>query len=225
MFVLGIIGSIAGGKSTASAILQELGATWINADAIARSVLDRPEVVEKLIGYFGDSIVLKSPPKQGTHPQIDRAALGKLVFGDDDSKRLALLYLESVVHPIVRHEIMSILKQCSQQQVQVALLDVPLLFESHWDVACDSIWCIDAPLQTRITRVQQRGWSADELIRREANQLSIDRKRALSDLVIDNNSSITYFTNIIRQHWQSLMQSLSPIGEVNTSVVHDSHCL
>ena len=244
MFVLGIAGSIAGGKSTASELLQDLGATWINADAIAKTVLDQPEVAEQLIARFGDQVIDHSVPVASRGPaatiegritrridrRIDRRALGKLVFGDDDSKRLALLYLEGVIHPIVRREIMAKLTKCSLNQTRVVLLDVPLLFESHWDLACDAIWCVDAPRKDRVERIQKRGWSEDELTRRESNQMSIGRKRELSVLVIENNLTLESFAQTIGLHWQTLIKKLSPLDLTHTTDQRSAsfagqHCL
>ncbi|MGB1925373.1 MAG: dephospho-CoA kinase, partial [Rubripirellula sp.] len=74
MIIIGIVGSPAGGKSTVAKILSELGATWINADLIARSVLEESEVQERLLDQFGDSI-------QGSDLKIDRTKLAAAVFG------------------------------------------------------------------------------------------------------------------------------------------------
>jgi dephospho-CoA kinase len=78
MIVLGIVGSPAGGKSTVAAYLQELGATWINADQIARGVLEEDEVQQQLIDHFGSDIA-------ASDGRIDRSKLASRVFGDDDA--------------------------------------------------------------------------------------------------------------------------------------------
>ncbi len=95
MIVLGIVGSPAGGKSTVARHLQDLGATWLNADEIARGVLEQDDVQRELLSHFGSEIA-------GRDGRIDRARLASRVFGDDDSKRLALTYLESLIHPRTR---------------------------------------------------------------------------------------------------------------------------
>ena len=126
MFILGIVGSPAGGKSTVAARLQELGAEWINADLVARSVLEEKAAQQQLIHHFGENIT-------GPDGQIDRGKLASLVFGDDDFSRRALTYLEAVIHPRTRVLITERLQQCAEQNVIAVILDVPLLFKSGWD--------------------------------------------------------------------------------------------
>ncbi len=145
MFILGIVGSPAGGKSTVAKRLQELGAEWVNADLIARSVLEQPEVQDQLIEHFGDRIT-------GSDGQIDRGKLASLVFGDDDASRGSLRYLEGVLHPRTRLLVTERLRRCAVQGVVAAILDVPLLFKSGWDQSCDEIWCVDSDPSIRMKR-------------------------------------------------------------------------
>ena len=123
MIVLGIVGTPAGGKSTVAQRLAELGATWINADLIARSVLERSEVQDNLTKRYGAEIVDK-------HGTIDRPKLASLVFGDDDASRLRLEYLEELIHPATRKLITEQLISSEEKGDAVAILDVPLLFKS-----------------------------------------------------------------------------------------------
>lgn len=92
MIVLGIVGTPAGGKSTVAKRLVELGATWINADLIAKEVMERPDVQDDLKQHYGAAIV-------GKDGKVDRAKLAALVFGDDDASRRRLQYLEGRIHP------------------------------------------------------------------------------------------------------------------------------
>ncbi|MEO1529363.1 MAG: dephospho-CoA kinase, partial [Planctomycetota bacterium] len=91
-FLLGIVGSPAGGKSTAARILADWGACWIDADAIARKCLERADVIPELVDRFGTGILDSSG-------SVQRAELAKLVFGDSAASRLALNDLEAIVHP------------------------------------------------------------------------------------------------------------------------------
>ena len=198
MIVIGIVGSPAGGKSTVAAHLQGLGATWINADQIAREVLERAEVQAQLIEHFGSEIT-------GSDGRIDRTQLAHRVFGDDDAQRAALNYLERVIHPQTRAVITQRLKRAADQGAVAAILDVPLLFETRWDRCCDEIWCVDASVDQRRRRAADRGWSDGELARRERNQLAIAEKRRLSSWVIVNDGSLQQLTETIDQRWSSLL--------------------
>lgn len=197
MIILGIVGSPAGGKSTVAAHLQELGATWINADLIAREVLERDDIQVQLIERFGPQIT-------DNEGRIDRRELAALVFGDDDATQAALTYLESVIHPQTRRVITQRLKVASDQCVVAAILDVPLLFESHWDCCCDEIWCVDSSWAQRMQRASTRGWGELELQRREKNQMDIAEKRRLSNVVITNDGSLQELADTIERLWSSL---------------------
>jgi dephospho-CoA kinase len=219
MIVLGIVGSPAGGKSTVAEQLQALGATWINADQLAKEVLQRDEIQSQLLRHFGAEIADKSG-------RVDRARLAARVFGDDDLSRGALRYLEGLVHPQTRHLILDRIRQADRQQggprssnglEAVVVLDVPLLFEVGWDRCCDQIWCVDADPNLRRERAARRGWSQTELERREANQLDIKEKRRLSNVVIDNNGTLEQLRETIVTLWSSLESGVMP-------VVDDDHC-
>jgi len=215
MIVLGIVGSPAGGKSTVAALLEDRGGTWINADQIARQVLELPEIQAELIAHFG----LKITDKAG---RVDRGKLAGIVFGADGGRRAELNYLEGLIHPPTRRLITDELKQVQRaesasRECQVAILDVPLLFESAWDRSCDQIWCIDSPFPLRLQRARNRGWNEDELRRREANQLSIARKRQASDIVIDNDGDLQQLNDTIDRLWSSLRTGSSGVAD-------DDHC-
>ena len=156
MILLGIVGSPAGGKSTAARMLAEWGATWIDADAIARKCLDRADVRPELVRRFGDEIL-------GEDGTVQRARLAAKVFGNDLQSRSALKALEEIVHPRVRQIIGDAIESAALSRARVALLDVPLLFESGWDRSCDAIWCVDASRNNRIERARSRGWDSSEL--------------------------------------------------------------
>jgi len=211
MIVLGIVGTPAGGKSTVAEHLTELGATWINADLIARQVLERSVIQTQLVQHFGPEI-------QGKNERIDRAKLASSVFGDDDASRSRLQYLESLIHPITRRLITNQLIASHQQGEAVAILDIPLLFKSGWDRSCDEIWCIDADRDLRIQRVASRGWDGQQLSARERNQLDIDQKRRLSTHVIVNNGTLSDLTKTINVLWSSILK------RHNATNKHE-HCL
>lgn len=211
MIVLGIVGTPAGGKSTVAERLVELGATWINADLIAKGVLERAEVQSDLKQHFGEAIV----DKQGV---IDRVKLASLVFGDDDASRRRLDYLESRIHPETKKLITAQLFRSEKRGDAVAILDVPLLFKSAWDRSCDEIWCVDADEDIRIERVRSRGWTAEQLRAREKNQLDISEKTRLSTRVILNNGTLNQLNETISTLWSSLVRRHSASSDT-------AHCL
>ena len=210
MIVVGIVGSPAGGKSTVAKYLEGLGATWINADLIARGVLEDDAIQARLLTHFGPEIA----DKDG---RINRSRLADRVFGDDDAKRLALTYLESVIHPQTRSIIMDRLRELERRNATAVVLDVPLLFESGWDTSCDEIWCVDSDRSLRLKRSLVRGWDDDELRSREANQLDIRKKKRLSTTVIMNNGTLSQLNETIDRLWRSLLQR-------RVGTIEDQHC-
>jgi dephospho-CoA kinase len=206
MIVIGIVGAPAGGKSTVARILADLGGTWINADDIARSVLEHPEIESKLVEYFGEEI---------THDgkRIDRAALARRVFGDDDTSRAALQYLELIVHPPTRKIIAQRIRDefIDNPMNTIIVLDVPLLFESHWDQWCDEIVYVDTLLARRQEHAAKRGWDAKDLERRESRQLSLAEKRRLSTFVIQNNAGIDELKEVLNRWLNQLKLQLPSI--------------
>ncbi|WP_442507996.1 dephospho-CoA kinase [Novipirellula sp. SH528] len=211
MVIVGIVGAPAGGKSTVARYLQGLGATWVNADLIAREVLNRPQVVAKLVERFGSEIA-------DAEGEINRLRLAEVVFGDDDASRAALNYLESLTHPPTRNEILKQIRQSEAQGIHVLVLDVPLLFESKWDRACDEIWCVDSPWTHRLKRAEERGWDAAQLAKRETNQLSIEEKRRLSHRVLRNDGSLEDLFEQTRQLYVKL-------NDCSGETSPDRHCL
>jgi len=202
MIILGIVGTPAGGKSTAAEFIAGLGAEWINADLIARECLSRTEVIEALVSRFGSSVL-------ATDGTIDRGKIADLVFSNDHSNRDRLQFLESLVHPPTRLEINRRIVDAAQAGKRVALLDVPLLFESGWDRCCDEIWCVDALRELRLARSQNRGWDAAELDRREASQMPIELKCRLSNHVMRNDATLEALHKNLRRRWDQLVRMIS----------------
>ncbi|MAI30197.1 MAG: dephospho-CoA kinase [Planctomycetaceae bacterium TMED240] len=206
MIVLGLVGTPAGGKSTVAERLVELGATWINADLLAKTVMDQPDVQADLIQHYGASIV-------NNDDEIDRAKLAALVFGDDDASRSRLDYLESRIHPETKQLIKNQLFRFEKRGDSVAILDVPLLFKSSWDRSCDEIWCVDSDKEIRIARVRSRGWTPEHLQSREKNQLEIAEKMRLSTRVILNNGTLAELNDTISTLWSSLVRQHSAASD------------
>ncbi|MEM9418562.1 MAG: dephospho-CoA kinase [Planctomycetota bacterium] len=188
--VIGLLGGPGSGKSHIAKLLAHEGAAVIDADAIAREVLDRPEVKGTLVGWWGASVLKEDGG-------VDRSAIGAKVF--DDPCELARL--ESLVHPLVharRSELRSLYR--GDTDVVAIIEDCPLLLERELEGDCDVLVYIDAPLEVRQERVARtRGWSAEELERREKNQMPLDIKRARADYVLSNDADPSVVQTQVRR--------------------------
>lgn len=176
--VIGLTGSIGAGKSTAAKMFGELGCVVIDSDAESRAAIDRPEIRETLVGWWGDRVL--SPDGH-----IDRKAVGTIVFANPDERRR----LERLIHPLVRRSRAEFLERAKPDDLgraPLVVIDVPLLFEAGVDAECDLVVYIDAPREVRLARVASRGWDDAELARREAAQMPIPEKKARADERLEN---------------------------------------
>lgn len=179
--VLGLLGGIASGKSTVSALVVRLGpGRAIDADALARVALDNGARDGRLLAALGPWALTKSGGP-------DRKAIAARVFTDPPMLRA----LERLTHPFVHAQIdEAVNDHRTGRGAPVLVLDVPLLIEAGMDRRCDALWFVDAPDEARFARAEQRvGLSRDEVLRRESAQSPLDRKRARADLVLDNSGS------------------------------------
>lgn len=179
--VVGIVGGIGSGKSTIAAELcRRFQGARLDADRAGHTALAQPEVKSRLRQQFGDKIF----DAQG---QILRSHLAGLVFGSSAGQQSARRELEQIVHPVIRAELLSQLDQHqSQQDCRLIVLDAALLLEAGWDALCDGVVFLDVPPEQRLARVQGRGWSSEDLQRREESQLPLDEKRRRADFIANN---------------------------------------
>lgn len=179
--MIGLIGGIGAGKSTVARRLNALGATVIDADRVGHEVLLRPEVISELARRFGTGIL-------GSEGQIDRQKLGPIVFANEGRRR----ELESIVHPAIRGVFIERIGQAMEDaSVPLIVLDAAVLLEASWGDVCDKIAFVDAARDVRLKRLQEnRGWTAEELDRREAAQLPLEVKRSRADVIFTNNGDI-----------------------------------
>lgn len=176
--VIGLAGGIGAGKSTVAAIFRRLGCVVIDSDDLARTALDRPDVRDELVRWWGPSIL----DSQG---KVDRKAVAKIVFADEAERRR----LEALVHPIVRSSRADAVALARGAGARAAVVDAPLLFEAGVDAECDAVVFVDAPRELRLRRVRARSdWDEAELARREASQIPISEKQARSDFIVRNDT-------------------------------------
>ena len=172
--MLGLTGGMGCGKSEAARYLASLGAAHVDADAISRA-LTAPggAALPAIRARFGDGVFLPDGA-------LDRRALAEVVFDDPRSKRA----LEEIVHPLVWAQVR---RQIAEAQAPVAVLDVPLLFESGMDALCGETWVIDAPEEVQIARIRARDGLTEAQARARMNaQMPAAQRRARATRVIDS---------------------------------------
>ncbi|MEM6757087.1 MAG: dephospho-CoA kinase [Planctomycetota bacterium] len=199
--ILGILGGIGSGKSTVAAAFARQGCAVIDADAIAKAAYDDPSVVDKLVGWWGDRVLDEAG-------QIDRRAVGALIFDDVSAKAR----LEALIHPRVHAERARLQDQFRADPAVVAIVeDTPLLLEAGLADRCDALVFVDAPAERREARVMaHRGWPAGELRRRERRQASLDTKRASADYLICNDADQAGLVPQVRDVLSQVLSNDSP---------------
>jgi dephospho-CoA kinase len=191
--VVGLVGSIGAGKSEAARVLAELGCVVIDADKLAKDALRRDDVKAQLRSWWGDDLFDASG-------SIDRAMLAQRIFADSEQRQR----LEALVHPIVHETRAAEIARAKGDGKPGVVIDAPLLLEAGSERFCDYVLCIDAPREVRVARVvTTRGWSEEELAKREAAQISITEKRERSHATIDNDSTREALRERVLQTWQT----------------------
>ncbi|MCB9833343.1 MAG: dephospho-CoA kinase [Planctomycetes bacterium] len=194
--VLGVIGGIGSGKSAVSRAFARLGAVVLDADALAHEVLARPETRRALVEAFGAGIV-------DGGGALDRGALAARVFGPERTAERNRL--NEIVHPAVRRELDAGLEAARREAAPLVILDVPLLLESPYREVCDRILFVKAGLEHRRRRVRARGWTDQELERRESSQSPLADKESAAQLVLVNEGDLHQLESEVKKLYDALV--------------------
>lgn len=175
---VGLTGGIASGKSTVSAILAELGAVVIDADLLAREVVERGTPgLAAVVEAFGEGVLTADG-------DLDRAAVGALVFADPDARRR----LEGIVHPLVHARGAEL--EAAAPPDAVVVHDIPLLAEGGRAPSFDAVLVVDVPTEVQVERmVRDRGWTREQAQARIAAQASRAERLAIATHVLDNTGT------------------------------------
>lgn len=187
----------------ASGLADFLRAGVIDADQIGHEVLTFPQIKTQISQVFGPSVFVSGE----LHSEIDRRELAKRVFGAETHHKESLSQLEAIVHPEIRRQMQTQIRQ-AQTEHDVVLVDAAVMLEAGWDDLCDELVFVDVPFETRLARVvENRGWDEAELRGREASQLPLEKKKQASKFVVDNSRNLNDSVTQLRQIVHSLTKS------------------
>jgi dephospho-CoA kinase len=202
MFIVGLTGGIASGKSETAKILRKLGAYVIDADVISRAVmLPQTDCWQKVTAVFGKEILREDLT-------IDRAKLARIVFADQKKR----LLLNSLVHPVIMHTIEDMLARIQTEKSDaLVIIDAALLVETGIYKRCEKLVVICAAEDTQIKRLLERdGMSREEAQNRIAAQLPLDEKVKVADYLIANDGSLEALQTETMKVFQSLLTCQTP---------------
>ena len=191
---IGLTGGIASGKSTITNFIRKhKNIPIIDADNLSKELI-RPNTYgyKKILDYFGNQII---DNKYNSEKAINRALLRKIIFNNSESKE----WIEELLHPLIKERM---IEECQQyENNQTILLVIPLLFEANFKDICTEIWLVECPRELQKKRLMKR----DKISEKEAYeiinfQLSFEKKRKLSDIVLDNSDDENKWINTIKEN-------------------------
>jgi dephospho-CoA kinase len=196
LLLVGLTGGIGAGKSTVAELLAARGAVIIDADQVARAVVEPGQpALKKLVERFGESIV-------DPDGRLERGALAKLAFGDDEARR----DLEAITHPAINDEFSRRVVEAPSDAIVV--LDVPLLAESEQarKRPYQTVIVVEAPRDVRLERLEARGVDRADAEARMAAQAGDEERRKIATNVVDNAGDRADLDRQIDQVWADLQR-------------------
>lgn len=181
MICVGLTGGIGTGKSTVSRMLKEKSITVIDADVIARTILEtHPELISQIKLKFGEEYFTNGN-------SLDRKKLGNFIFKNSEKRR----ELEDIMIPKIKEEIFKHIKFCENLKENICVVDAPTLIENGLDSEMDFNLLVWSDLNTQVDRVRKRdGFTLEEAMDRINSQMSMEEKKEKVDFIIDNSLSI-----------------------------------
>ena len=202
MFVVGITGGIGSGKSAVTDYLETRGITVVDADKVARVVVEPgTPALNAIAEHFGTDILL-------TDGGLDRAALRKIVFDNPDERKV----LEGITHPRIRDEIA---RQLSEASSPYVVLSSPLLLESGQNTFADYVVVVDVPEEVQLRRTMARDDNSEALVK-QIMAAQLDRKTRLSraDTSVTNDGSLeALYERVEKLHNDLLARAAAALGE------------
>lgn len=195
--VIGLTGGIATGKSTISSILKELGAYIVDADIIARSVVQKGEkAYNEIVQHFGRKILMPNG-------EINRKKLGHIVFSDSEKLKL----LNQITHPEIIGRIKDKVEEYKDIGAKVIVIDAAILIEVGLEWYCDSIWLVSVDKETQIRRLMERDkFAYSDALNRINSQYANEKKSQFADVIIDNNEPIEEVKKKVKELWNIMIQ-------------------
>jgi dephospho-CoA kinase len=193
MLVVALTGGIGAGKSLVAQYFSELGARVVDADQLSRIAIERgSEGFDEVVTRFGESILRNG--------DIDRKALGEIIFGDKSAKE----DLEAIIHPRVRELFFEVVNDLAADEILI--YEIPLLVETGASSNFDQIITVEAELEIRKSRLLKRGMFISEIESRLAAQASPAEREAAATHIIENSGDEDQLLRKVENLWEELLR-------------------
>lgn len=192
--MVGLTGGIASGKSTVSGMLRALGAQVIDADVVAREVVEpgTPGLAE---------IAARFPGVVGSDGRLDRERLGARVFGHDEERRA----LNALLHPRIQQAVVAHTEELGRQGHRLVIYDAPLIVENGLHHLLDGLIVVAVPVEVQLSRLMARnGLSREAAEARVRAQLPLEEKKKVATWVVDNSGPLDQTQAQVEQIWREL---------------------
>lgn len=179
--IIGLTGSIASGKSAVAKMIQSYGLPIVDADVVARQVVEPgSETLKKIAEIFGQEVIAEDG-------SMDRAKVGNIIFHDESMRKK----LNDIIHPAIREEMIRQRDEFISYGEKNVFMDIPLLFESKLEHFVEKIIVVSVSEEVQLGRLMARnGFTEQEARTRIATQIPVKQKEALADYVINNNGTL-----------------------------------
>jgi dephospho-CoA kinase len=194
--VIGLTGGIASGKSTVSSMLRELGAEIIDADRVAREVVEPGEpALEEIARRF--------PGVVGPDGNLDRAKLGERIFAAPSERQA----LNAIIHPRIRQRVEEKTRALAGRGVDLVIYDAPLLIENRLHEGMDGVILVAAPRELQLERLMARnGLTREQAEARVASQLPLEEKRRHATWVVENDGRLEQTRERVEEIWREIRE-------------------
>lgn len=196
MLVIGLTGGIASGKTTVATILQELGAAVLDADEVAKKIVQKGKPAYKeIINTFGRKVLTSDG-------DLNRKLLGKIVFNDEEKRKK----LESIIHPRVKEYFLEEIQRIKEKDPQkIIVLDVPLLLESGMETLVDEVWVVAVSEELQIKRIELRDRiGRQEALKRIKAQMPLKEKLKYADRIINAEGTLEDTKRQVVSLWREI---------------------
>ncbi len=197
MTIIGLTGGIGSGKSTVAEMLKELGAKIIDADQIAREVVEPGEPLLAMIAAeFGKDCLTE----QG---RLNRQFLASVIFNDEDKRKT----LNRLIHPVIKKSIENKIKKIkATDQQAIIVLEAPLLVEAKMTSMVDEVWVTELDPRLQLNRVIKRdGITQTDALRRMKSQISPSERRAFAKVILDTEKDAEELRRNVAKEWQRIL--------------------
>ncbi|MGT2772492.1 dephospho-CoA kinase [Streptococcus marimammalium] len=177
--IIGLTGGIASGKSFVSQLIKEQGFHVIDADEVVHKLQKKGgKLYRVLVDFFGETILQSDG-------EIDRPKLSSLFFSNQEVKQKVSQLQDDIIRETLAFE-----RECASQNHEIFFMDIPLLFERHYESSVDEVWLVYVDKQTQLNRLMARDhYSEEEAMKRITSQESLEAKKKKADVIIDNSGS------------------------------------